>query len=192
MEVAGFWTPDYLRHKLKQLQQLEKVDMIVAANRSNACHQLDSLSQKLNIIYYKNKIPLQPVIKHLKSREDDLKRDQLKKIQDLELSFEDVIVELEDVARKLGVLKNVVEEFLKNRNLTGYILLGDILIKQDLLKMIEERLNETIREKTLNLKDAINLVEDWGGIKPILILEKLGYRIEWHGIDPQKAIVYKK
>ena len=44
----------------------------------------------------------------------------------------------------------------------------------------EERLNERIREKTLNLKDAINIVEDWGGIKPILILEKLGH-------DPAKA-----
>lgn len=192
MEVAGFWTPEYLRHKIKQLQELENVDMIVAANRSNACHQMDSLSWKLNIIYYRNKIPLQPVIKHLKSREDDLKRDQLKKIQGLELSFEDVIVELEDVARKLGVLKSVVEEFLKKRNVTGYLLLGDTLIKKDRLKIIEERLNERISEKTLNLEDAINLIEDWGGIKPILILEKLGYRIEWHGIDPQKAIVYKK
>jgi hypothetical protein len=60
------------------------------------------------------------------------------------------------------------------------------------LKNIEERLNERISEKTLNLKDATNLIEDWGGIKPILILEKLGYKIEWHGIDPKKAKVYKK
>ena len=120
-----------------------------------------------------------------------MKREQLKKIQGLELTFEDVIVKLEDVSRKLGVLKSVVEEFLKKKNVTGYFLLGDVLIKKGQLKIIEERLNEKISEKTLNLKDAMNLVEEWGGIKPNLILEKLGYRIEWHGIDPQKAIVYK-
>ncbi len=50
MEIAGFWTPEYLNHKLQQLRNVRDVDMIVAANQSFMGTMLDKLGQQLKII----------------------------------------------------------------------------------------------------------------------------------------------
>jgi hypothetical protein len=192
MEVAGFWTPEYLRHKLQQLRDVEGVDMIVAADRSNACQRLDRMGRRLNIIYYKRKVPLRFILDHLNSREDELRKHQLKKLQGMDLKVEGAVVEVKEIAEKLDVLESVVEEEFRERSISGYNLLGDVLIREDVLKMIEKRLNQRITEGDLTLREATQLIEKWGGVRPTRILETLGYRIEWHGIDPEKARVRRK
>jgi hypothetical protein len=189
LEIAGFWTPEYLKHKLQQLQLIEEVDMIIAAAKSNVCQQLERMGKRLKIIYYKDKVPLHPIIKYLNAKENKLKQDQLEKIQGLEISFEGTVVTIKEIAKKLGVLELVVAEVLKGRNIPGYHLLGDVFIRNDRLNVIEERLNQRTDESILSLEEATQLIEALGGVKPTLILELLGYRLEWHGIDPEKAIV---
>jgi hypothetical protein len=192
LEVAGFWTPEYLRHKLKQLEGVENVDMIVAADRSNACQQLDRLGRRLNIIYYKSKVPLRPILDHLNSRETVLRETQRKLLRDRELNVEGTVTTTADIAEQLDVLEEAVKDVLRERRIPGYRLLGDVLISEATLNLIEERLTQRIEERALTLNEATQLIEELGGIRPTRILEVLGYGIEWHGIDPNKAIIQRE
>jgi hypothetical protein len=67
-----------------------------------------------------------------------------------------------------------------------------VLISDFILEEIGKRLHERIGEGTLSLREATALVEEMGGARPSRILEYLGYNIEWHGIDPEKAIIRRK
>lgn len=192
MEVAGFWTPEYLRHKLRQLKMMEGVDMIVAADRAHACQQLDKLRRKLDIVYYKGKVPLRPVLNHLQAREDELRRRQLEQIRGRELKIEAPVVTAAELALRLGVLEEAVMENLRHRDIPGYQMLGDVLISDSTLEEIGKRLDERMGEDVLTLNEAAELVKELGGARPSRVLEHMGYRIEWHGINPEKAEVHRK
>jgi predicted nuclease of restriction endonuclease-like RecB superfamily len=192
MEVAGFWTPEYLKHKLKQLSKVENVDMMVAADRSNACQRLNRMGRRLKIIYYKGKVPLKPIIDHLKSREDELGKRQLKQLRDRNLKFDEPVLTVAEIASQLGLLEEAVEDLLREQSIPEYRLLGDVLIRESKLNMIEKRLNQRAKEGSLTLNEVGRLIEESGGLRPTKVLEALGYRIEWHGINPEKAKVYRK
>ncbi|MFQ6053821.1 MAG: DUF790 family protein, partial [Candidatus Bathyarchaeia archaeon] len=192
MEVAGFWTPEYLRHKLRQLREVEGVDMIVAADRAHACHQLDRLGKRLNIIYYKGRVPLRPILDHLRTREAELRHRQLERLRELELKPEGPVTTASELAQRLGVLEEAVKETLRHREIPGYRLLGDMLISDPTLEEIGRHIDERMGEGALTLKEAVSLVEELGGSRPSRILEHLGYSIVWYGIDPEKAQVRRK
>jgi predicted nuclease of restriction endonuclease-like RecB superfamily len=191
MEVAGFWTPEYLRHKLEQLRGVEGVDMIVAADRAHTCQQMDRLRGKLDIVYYKGKVPLKPVLRHLKAREAEMKASQIKQIQGEEIKIDGPVVSTADLARRLGVLEDVVLEDLRRREVPGYRLLGEALVSDLTLETIGKRLDERMTEGGLSLAEATMLVEDLGGASPSSVIEHLGYTIEWHGINPEKAMLQR-
>jgi hypothetical protein len=192
MEIAGFWTTEYLRHKLNQLQAVESVDMIVAAERSHACHQLDSLGRKMDIIYYKGKIPLKPILRHLKAKEESLKTIQTAQLQELKLNIDGHVVSSAELAKKLGFMEEAVVETLRQRDISGYRLFGDVLISESTIEEIKNRLSERMEKGSLTLRETTKLIEELGGIRPYRILEHLGYTIEWRGISPEMAIVHRK
>jgi len=192
MEIAGFWTPEYLRHKLRQLEGVENVDMIVAADRSNACQQLDRLGRRFKIIYYKRKVPLRPILDYLNSKEAVLRETQRKHLRDRELKVEGPFTTTADIAEQLDVLEEAVKDVLQERRIPGYRFLGDVLISEVTLNLIEERLTQRIEEGVLTLNEATQLIEKLGGVRPTRILEVLDYVIEWHGIDPTKARIRRE
>ena len=44
----------------------------------------------------------------------------------------------------------------------------------------------------LSLKETPRIIEGTGGKRPTNILDALGYKIDWHGIDPESAKVRGK
>jgi len=192
LEVAGFWTPQYLAKKIKKLELLDDVDMIVAADRSLACAKLDRMAKRLNLIYYKTRVPLKPILDHLKALEEQMVAEQTTRIHIESLQLQQPIVELGELARELGVLTESIRQILKEHKVTGYRQLGDLLIKEAKLREIEQRLENALHQHELSSYEASQIIENAGGRRPTLILEALGYEIEWHGIDPQSAKIRRK
>jgi hypothetical protein len=192
MEVVGFWTPRYLKEKAKKLGMIGDVDMIVAADRKLACQKLDRIGEKLNVIYYQRRVPLKPVLAHLKAREERLVEDQTKRLHDVDFKIEKPVVEVGELAEELGVLKDAVRQVLRERELPGYVRLGDMLIEESKLEEIQERLERQLEGGELDLAEASRIIEDMGGRKPTSILRALGYRIEWHGIESRSAKIHKR
>ena len=192
LEVAGFWTPRYLKEKVEKLKLLDDVDMIVAANKDLACQKLDKMGAKLNLIYYQRRIPLRPILDHLKAVEERLAKKQTKKLLAEPLQLQAVVIEARELAEKLGVLENAVKEVLKEKVFQGYMRLGDMLIKETKLKEIQKRLENRLNQGSLSLEEASRIVEDAGGRRPTSILTALGYKIEWYGIDPHSTKIHRK
>lgn len=192
LEVVGFWTPRYLQEKVRKLSQLRDVDMIVAADRSLACQKLDALGKKLNVVYYKRKIPLKPIIVHLRAREEALMKDQIDHLRPRTLPIHEPVVEAKELAERLGVLEDAVKEVFLVQEFPGYVRLWDMLIKETKLAEIRERLKRRLSEGELTLGEASRIIEDSGGRRPTSILNTLGYEVEWHGIDPNSAIICER
>jgi len=192
LEVAGFWTPQYLKEKISKLQQLDDVDIIVAVNRDLACQKLDKIEERLKVIYYKQRIPLKPILVYLKAREERLVRKQKRRISAETLPLLTPIVEARELATKLGVLENTVKQVLIEREFPGYTRLGDMLVKNTKLREIQEKLENRLNRGELNLLEASRIIEEVGGKRTANILAALGYSIEWHGIDPNLTKIRKK
>jgi len=192
MEVVGFWTPEYLKEKVKKLELLDNVEMIVAADRNLACKELDRVGRKLNVIYYRRRIPLRPILVFLKAKEGRLVQEQVTRLSTVDLTPRKPVVELRDLAEELGVEEEAIKAVLSEREIPGYIRLGDILVRQSKLKVIHERLEKRLTQGELSFEEASKVIEDLDGKKPSIILQTLGYKIEWHGIDPQSAKILRK
>ena len=189
MEVVGFWTPQYLKEKVKKLRQLGDTDMIVAADRDLACRKLDRIGERLNVIYYQRRVPIRPVLAHLRTREERLVKEQTRRLRAKTFTIRKPVVEAKELAERLGVLEDAVKELLSEGEVPGYMRLGDMLIKETKLKEIQGRLEKRLDQGELSLGEASNIIEEEGGRRPTSILDALGYRVEWHGIDPQSARV---
>jgi hypothetical protein len=192
LEVVGFWTPQYLKDKIEKLGHLGSVDMIVAVDADLACQKLDQIGRRLNVLYYNRKIPLKPVLAHLKDKEEQLAEEQARCLDLERLTVQEPVVEAEDLAKTLGILEEVAKRVLKEKSFPGYKRLGDMLIKEAKLQEIEERLRTRMEQGELNLKEASRIIEDAGGKRPTNILDALGYKIDWHGIDSETAKVLRK
>jgi predicted nuclease of restriction endonuclease-like RecB superfamily len=192
LEVAGFWTPQYIEEKIKKLQQLNDIDMIVAVNRDLACQKLDKIGERLNVIYYKRKIPLRPILAHLRAREERLVMEQTKRLRAEPLPIQKTIVDTKELAKKLEVLEEAVKAVFMEREFPGYTRLGDMLIKKTKLKEIQEQLETRLNSGELDFVEASKIIEDAGGRRADTLLDTLGYNIEWHGIDPHSTTIRRK
>ena len=104
VEIIGFWTPEYLKHKIQKLNQLqEKESMILLVNRNLAC--TGSEFQADNLLFYDKKIPHLEIIKILRRYEEKQQAEKITKLKGMEISFgSDVsVINLDEVAQRYGV-----------------------------------------------------------------------------------------
>ena len=104
VEIIGFWTPEYLKHKIQKLNQLqEKESMILLVNRNLACTSSEFHSE--NLLFYDKKIPHLEIIKILRRYEEKQQAKEITKLKGMEISFgNDVsVISLDEVAQRYGV-----------------------------------------------------------------------------------------
>lgn len=193
MEVVGFWTTEYLRRKIEKLKKVD-VDMIVAVDENLACQKLRKLEKhpKLSILYYKKKIPLPPILRHLERVFQRAKEKQTQLIRDLQITFQEPVVNYRELAARLGVSTESVRTVLTEETPQGYRIFPNSLINEDKLKEIENVLKEQVSmADRLPLPVATKIIETQGVKDASNVLKALGYRIVWVGISPEKAEVIK-
>jgi hypothetical protein len=188
LEVVGFWTLEYLLRKMEKLKKVD-VDMLVAVNESLACDKLpDWKHTKLNVMYYRDKIPLQPVLHYLEEAFHETKEKQTDFVKNLPVTFTEPIVNLEEFASRIGVSLEALKTALTENPTKGYILTTTSLVSKEKIEnanmKIIEKLGQTGR---LPLTEAAKIIETEGIPDTTSILQNLGYKITWHGISPEKA-----
>lgn len=187
MEIAGFWTQKYLETKIKKLQQLEGVEMIIAASEELACSKWRQIEG--NVIFYKKKVPLKPILEILKEREEKLLHFEIRSLDIAKLSLEGDVVELQTIASKYGVSTEALRRKLEGFNVDGYALTGQTLISNKKLQEIDRKLGSLTDPR---LSQAIRLIEEEGIDRPYDVLSTLNYSIHWNGLDVQSSLIYKK
>jgi predicted nuclease of restriction endonuclease-like RecB superfamily len=193
LEVAGFWTPKYIQNKITKLQLLNNIDFIVVANQKLACQKLKKLQDRLEIIFYNKRIPLKPLLKILKKKEESgIKKDIECLEEEMFSNLQDSVIELSKLANKFDVQEESIKRFLENKQIKGYMNLGEILIKDTKLTEIKKKLSNSLDKEDVSYTEAVKIIEQSGGKYPARVLEILNFGVKWQGIDPNLAKIYIK
>jgi predicted nuclease of restriction endonuclease-like RecB superfamily len=193
MEIVGFWTMEYLLRKIEKLKKID-VNMIVVVNETLACERLANLEkcERLNIIYYRDRIPLAPILRYLKGAFQGIQAEQTGFLKSLPVIFTEPFVKFEEFAARIGVSTDAVRAALTEKPPQGYILMPNGLVKKDKLEQIGKKVEEQISGSgRLPLSEALKIAETEGIEDATSAMEALGYRILWHGISSEKAEVIK-
>jgi hypothetical protein len=193
VEIVGFWTVGYLLRKMEKLKKVE-VNMLVAVNENLACQKLDSLEKnaQLNIIYYRDKILLAPVLRYLEGAFQNVQTGQTELLKNLRVVFTEPVVDFGEFAGRIGVSTEAVREALTEKPPEGYSAMSDGLVRRDKLEEIRRKLEEQLGPTgRLPLPEAMRIIESEGVADATKSLETLGYKINWHGINAEKAEVAK-
>ncbi len=187
VEIIGFWTPEYLKNKIQKINQLkEKESIILLVDRKLACSGGEFKTN--NPIFYDKKIPYLEIIKVLRKYEEKQLTEDVTKLRNIEISLEGStgVISLDEAARKHGVSLEALKEVINGQNKTDYLLLGDQLIGNQILKTLRGQLNGVKR-----YEDAIKIFEGYGIKAYSQVLDFLGFKVKWSGISPENAEIFK-
>jgi len=187
VEIIGFWTPEYLKHKIQKLNDLqEKVSMILLVNRNLAC--TGSEFQADNLLFYDKKIPHLEIIKILRRYEEKQQVEEITKLKAIEISFDTDagVISLAEKAKRYGVSIEALKEVIKDRKSPDYSLLGDQLVSNQVLETIQGELIGVTEHS-----DALKIFERYGIKAYSQALSKVGYRVKWSGLDPENAEILR-
>ena len=193
LEIVGFWTEEYLLRKIEKLKQVE-VKMLLLVNETLACEKLSALEKRpqLDLIYYRDKISLAPILRYLETQFEQVKYKEIKVLEGLPIRFTEPVVGFGEFAARIGVSTEAVRAFIVVHPPSGYVVLADTLVSNEKLLQIGIRIREAISQSgKLALKEAARIIEEEGVDDSANVLAMLGYRIRWRGIDSQQAEVFK-
>lgn len=193
IEIVGFWTLEYMLRKIEKLKKIE-ANMLVAVNENLVCEKLANLEKntQLNIIYYHDKIPLAPVLRHLEGALQNVHATQTGFLKNLPVIFTEPVVNYDEFAARIGVSTEAVKAALTEKPPEGYTMMPNSLVRKDKLEQISKKIEEQLsRTGRLPLPDAIRIIETEGVTDATKSLETLGYKIVWRGINAEKAEVTK-
>jgi hypothetical protein len=167
--------------------------MLVAVDESLACERLSKLEQRqsLNIIYYRNKIPLPPVLRYLEDSYKEVRTQQTEFLKNLNVTFTEPVIKFEEFAKRTGVSSEAARAALTEKNPSNYIALPDSLVRKDILEQLKKKLGQRIAGKgklPLNEAEKIAQTEQ---VDLTAAISALGYKIIWHGINTENAEIVK-
>ncbi len=193
VEIVGFWTMEYLLRKIEKLKKVEE-NMLVIVNESLACEKLADLEKhtQLNVVFYRDKIRLAPIIRYLNETVQGVQEEQKKFLTNLPVVFTEPFVDYEDFAARIGTSPEAVKAALAENPPRDYTVTRKGLLRKDKLEEIGKRIEEQMsRTGRLSLAEATTIAESEGVEDTTSSLEALGYRIVWHEISPEKAEVFR-
>ena len=181
VEIIGFWTPEYLKHKIQKINQLkEKENMILLVDKNLACS--GSEFNISNLIFYDKKIPYLDIIKILRKYEEKQLAEEVENLTHIEISLDgdSGVLHLDELATHYGVSIDALKQVIKP-NINGYLLIGNQLVDNHTLMAIKSELNGVKKHS-----EAVKVLLNYN-IKSQQILEFLGYKVKWNGLDPENA-----
>lgn len=193
LEIVGFWTEEYLLRKIEKLKQVES-KMLLLINEALACEKLSALEKRpqLDLIYYRDKISLSPILRYLETKFEEVKNKEIKFLEGLSIRFTEPVVGFGEFADRIGVSAEAARAFIVVHPPSGYVALADTLISDEKLLQIGGRIEKAISQSgKLPLKEAAKIIEEEGVDDSANVLTMLGYRIRWRGIDSEQAEVSK-
>jgi len=193
LEVVGFWTKEYLLRKIEKLSKID-VNMFVAVDETLACDKTADLEKhpQLNVIYYRERIPLPPILHYLEEAFRQVETKQTGLVKDLPIIFTEPVVSFEEFAARIGVSTEAVKKALTEKPPQEYAVFPNSLVRKDVLDQIDKKIGEQMGNAgRLPLSKAARIIETEGVQDATSALESLGYKVVWHGINVEKAEVTK-
>ena len=185
MEIMGFWTGDYLKKKIEKLSAIKNIPFILAVDETLTCEKLSRLSG-FNIIYYRNRVPLKPVLGVLKQYEQ---AETSRQSAEFQLKITRPIITVEQLASLAGYLRDTVIQ--NKEKITTHTLVGETFIKKEVLEEAGKTLESTIGDKEVSLTEALKILQSYQFPEPVAVLDFFRYKTTWKGINMNDALVKK-
>lgn len=184
LEIAGFWTADYLKKKVAKLNEVKDKNLIVLASARMSCDAFKYFSG--SVIFFDKKIPLKDVTDRLKVWDEKKAAEGMLKLNESGLKVSGDVVTIERLAGEKGVPADSVKRYVEKHSIPGYTLAGDELIADGVIK----GLGASMPEK-MQYSDALAMIRSKGVNSVDTVLKILGYTVKWSGLDPENATVYR-
>jgi predicted nuclease of restriction endonuclease-like RecB superfamily len=184
VEIIGFWTPEYLRNKIQKINLLkEKEDMILLVDRNLACSGSEFKTD--NLIFYNGKIPYLDILRILRKYKEKQLTEEVERLRYAGIVLEGSVVNLRETAEKYSVSTDAMKAMVKQNNKDGYLLIGDQLVSSQTLEAVGRELNVVKKHS-----EALDIFGKYG-IKSQQVLDVLGYKVKWNGLDSENAEMVK-
>jgi hypothetical protein len=187
VEIMGFWTTEYIKKKIQKINELKEKDcIIILVDRRLSCSSSEFRTD--NLIFYDRKIPHLEIIKFLSKYEEKQLQEDINKLRNIEISLDSSksIIGLDDEAIKCGVSLAALREVIKCQNRTDYLIFGDELVSTQILDKIQSELNGVKKHEA-----ALEIFERYGIKAHCQVLQFLGYKVKWSGLDPENAEILR-
>ena len=168
--------------------------MLLLVNEDLACEKLSALEKRsqLDLIYYRDKISLAPILRYLETQFEQVKSKEIKVLEGLPIKFTESIVGFEEFAARIGVSTEAARAFIVANPPPGYVTLPNTLVSNEKLMQIGDRIKVAFNQsRKLPLKEAARIIAEERVDDSTNVLAKLGYKIRWRGIDSQQAEVFE-
>jgi len=173
IEIAGFWTADYVRKKVEKIKKAN-VPMILIAREEFEEYDIDVSF----FITFKGRLPYLKVLKAINDyfKSETEITDLLEKIKNSKA------LNLSEMMEKYNIGSEGIEQIQESLCDT-HIRARNYLLRKD---YVEELVN---RIENISEYDAHELLEEEGACA---LLEVLGYRVVWDGISMENAKIIKR
>ena len=188
LEIVGFWTDEYLSKKVAKLRELDVENLLIAVDRSLKCSELDEI-QKNALIFFEKKVPVKPVVDYLRSLDEATISEQLDSIESSRLQLSGDIIDVARLADAQAVSADALDRWLRINPAEPYRLVGRQLIHERKLAAIKLKIKE-LRSQALPM--VLKTIDEEGITSPTILLDTLGFVVEWRGLDPDSALVRAK
>ena len=131
LEIAGFWTADYLKKKVAKLNEVKDKNLIVLASAKMSCDAFKFFSG--SVIFFDKKIPLKDVTDRLSVWDEKKAAEGILKLNESGLQVEGDVVEHRACRPEKGVKPESISRYVEKHGLAGYSLAGDELVSDSVI-----------------------------------------------------------
>jgi predicted nuclease of restriction endonuclease-like RecB superfamily len=170
-EIMGFWTPEYVEKKLRQFENLEDVDFLVAYEESLGVGEAIE-ERGHRAIPYSGTVRLADVRDALRSYESTLRAESADSLPET-LTPDDRVTTISALAEGYSVPERAIED----QKFPEHELVGRTLLRPTVL----EELGSEI-EAGMELSDIETVLDRYGIEETSAVVARLGYRVEWDGL----------
>jgi len=186
VEVVGFWTSNYLQKKLKKISDVEE-RLILIVDKNLACSSFQKLPHP--VFYYEGRIDFGSFARFLSRIEESSKKMVDKEIMErlVKVKLEDC-VDIRKLAKEIDVTKDQLLNVLKQGIFKGYVVAGDVMIKEELLDRVR-RIVETSGTKFFS--EISKLMSNAGFREEfhLPLIQAAGYKLVWRSLDLSDAVI---
>jgi len=183
VEIAGFWTSEYLKRKVYKLKEVKDRHLIVLASDHMSCEAFREIP---NVIFFGRKIPLKPVLDRIKALENAEARTGADRLKDAGLRLGGKVIGIAALSENAGESIDAIRAYLERYPPEGYFVMKEELVSSDLLSDLR-----SVLPRSIPYAEAVDLIRRNGISSYDAVLQALGYSVKWNGLDPDSAVVYQ-
>lgn len=183
VEIAGFWTAEYLKRKVAKLKEVKDKNLLVLASDQMSCEAFREIP---GVIFFGRKMPMKPVLDRLKALEKANADAGASRIGSKGLILEGDVIQIAGLADSAGESTDAIRAYLDEHPPVGYLTTKEELISDAILADLRAAL-----PRSMPYADAVNTIRQRGITAVDSVIQALGYSVKWSGLDPDSATAFK-